>query len=326
MHFLDPKNDLAFKRIFSNEHKKDILISFLNTFLNRSDDRAIIAVTLLSPNQVPKIKGAKETIVDVRCRDQRGFEYIVEMQVLPEVFFDKRVLYYVSNAYAHQLDRGRPYQKLTPVIFLGILNFKFSDQAHYHSHHRIQNVETQEHLLKDFEFHFIELPKFHGTEQELDSLASKWLYFLKYASELSAIPDTIDEPVIQEAFELANESNWDKKALRAYEEQALYRQQQANQVHYGYVSGLETGLQKGRHEGLEEGMQKGLEEGLQKGQQKGLEEGLQKGQQKGLEEGKKSGEQQSKRAIATALLQRGNSVEVVAEITGLTQEEVAQLK
>ena len=32
--FLDPKNDLAFKRVFGSEKNKDILIQFLNDILN----------------------------------------------------------------------------------------------------------------------------------------------------------------------------------------------------------------------------------------------------------------------------------------------------
>lgn len=33
MKFADPKNDIAFKKIFANENKKEILISFLNAIL-----------------------------------------------------------------------------------------------------------------------------------------------------------------------------------------------------------------------------------------------------------------------------------------------------
>jgi hypothetical protein len=32
--FLDPKNDLAFKRVFGSEKNKDILIPFLNDILD----------------------------------------------------------------------------------------------------------------------------------------------------------------------------------------------------------------------------------------------------------------------------------------------------
>jgi len=34
MRFADPKSDIAFKEIFANENKKEILISFLNAGMN----------------------------------------------------------------------------------------------------------------------------------------------------------------------------------------------------------------------------------------------------------------------------------------------------
>ena len=42
MKFADPKNDVAFRKIFGNEGKKVILISFLNSVLNLEGDRKII--------------------------------------------------------------------------------------------------------------------------------------------------------------------------------------------------------------------------------------------------------------------------------------------
>ena len=38
MKFLDPTNDLAFKKIFGNIKKKNILISFLNAILDIFSD------------------------------------------------------------------------------------------------------------------------------------------------------------------------------------------------------------------------------------------------------------------------------------------------
>ena len=42
MKFADPKNDVAFRKIFGNEAKKVILISFLNSVLGLEGDRKII--------------------------------------------------------------------------------------------------------------------------------------------------------------------------------------------------------------------------------------------------------------------------------------------
>ncbi|MFA6144845.1 MAG: PD-(D/E)XK nuclease family transposase [Sulfurimonas sp.] len=48
MQFADPKNDLAFKKIFGDENKKTILVNFLNSFINNeSSDKRILDFTIL---------------------------------------------------------------------------------------------------------------------------------------------------------------------------------------------------------------------------------------------------------------------------------------
>jgi predicted transposase/invertase (TIGR01784 family) len=241
MHFLDPTNDYAFKKIFGDEKKKHILISFLNSILRLPADQQITEVTLLNPTQAPHLPGAKETILDVRCQDQRGAEYIVEMQVLPQEFFDKRVLYYASKAYAHQLNSGSDYCKLKPVIFLGILNFEFTHNDHYLSTHCVQDVETKEHVLQDFRFTFAELPKFLKTEAELLTVEDKWLYFLKHAKKLAAIPAVIHEAALKEAFEIVNRLNWDEASLELYDIRGIYTQDEIQRVNFGYRKGQQNG-------------------------------------------------------------------------------------
>jgi len=66
MKFVDIKNDIAFRKIFGNENKKEILISFLNAVLKLENQNQIKTVTLLNPFQLPKIKGLKVTVIDVK--------------------------------------------------------------------------------------------------------------------------------------------------------------------------------------------------------------------------------------------------------------------
>ena len=252
MQFLDPTNDYAFKKIFGDENKKYILISFLNSILQLPDNEQITDVTLLNSHQIPHLPGAKETILDVRCHDQVAAEYIVEMQVLPQEFFDKRVLYYASKAYAHQLESGAAYHSLKPVIFLGILNFQFTQNDHYLSTHIVQDITTKEHVLQDFRFTFAELPKFEKTESELKTVEDKWLYFLKHAKQLDAVPAVIHEAALKEAFEIVKRLNWDEAALELYDVRGIYVQDEIQRVRFGYLKGIKEGQEQGREEGREE--------------------------------------------------------------------------
>ena len=81
MKFVDVKNDVAFRKLFGNENRKEVLISFLNAVLQPAPAHRIVDVEILTPYQLPAIRGGKVTIVDVKARDQGGQHYIVEMQV-----------------------------------------------------------------------------------------------------------------------------------------------------------------------------------------------------------------------------------------------------
>nr|WP_095742718.1 PD-(D/E)XK nuclease family transposase [Wolbachia endosymbiont of Drosophila simulans] len=81
--FLDPKNDVAFRRIFGTEKNKDILIHFLNDILGFTGKDEIKEIEFLSTIMDPEIASDKQSIVDVLCRDSSGNRYIIEM-VRPE--------------------------------------------------------------------------------------------------------------------------------------------------------------------------------------------------------------------------------------------------
>lgn len=217
MEFADVKNDVAFRKIFGNENKTEILISFLNAVLKLEGNKRITWVEILNPYQVPIVLGAKSTILDVKAKDKSGNEYIVEMQVTDKLGFAKRVVYYSAKSYSAQLNVGEDYFKLKPTIFIGILNFAFLENSHYLSRHLILDTDTYEHKLKDLDFNFIELTKFNKPEQELSSLVDKWVYFIKNAESLDVIPANVDDEGLKSAYKEADRHSWKKEDLEAYE-------------------------------------------------------------------------------------------------------------
>ncbi|MDX2301802.1 MAG: Rpn family recombination-promoting nuclease/putative transposase [Microscillaceae bacterium] len=216
MKFVDVKNDIAFRKIFGNEKKKVILISFLNAVLDLEGDGRIKEVSLLNPFQLPRIAGEKSSIIDVKVMDERGSTFIVEMQVAEPAGFDKRVLYYTSKDYAGQINIGEEYPKLKPVFFIGILDFKYFLGKNYLSSHLIQDEITGECVFKDIKFRFIELPKFNKKVNELKNIIDKWTFFIKNADELEVIPDHVDDEGLKEAYQEAAQHNWTKEEYDAY--------------------------------------------------------------------------------------------------------------
>ena len=217
MKFVDIKNDIAFRKIFGNENRKETLISFLNAVLDFQDDQSIIEVNILNPYQLPKLKGGKVTIIDIKATDQEGRTYIIEMQVGDIDGFAKRVLFYSSKSYSDQIKRSDFYRKLRPVIFVGILDFEHTGNPKFINRHQIRDVETGEQTIKDMEFTFIELPKFNKELEDLETLTDKWVYFIKNAESLEVIPYNINDEGLKSAYEEANIQTWTQEELDAYD-------------------------------------------------------------------------------------------------------------
>ena len=104
--YLNPQNDVAFKRIFGTDKNKDILIAMLNAVLKNQMHTPITRVRFLSPVQEPEVLAKKQSIVDVLCQDSDGCQYIIEMQVASTKGFEARAQYYAAKAFINQLNES----------------------------------------------------------------------------------------------------------------------------------------------------------------------------------------------------------------------------
>jgi predicted transposase/invertase (TIGR01784 family) len=288
MQFVDIKNDIAFRKIFGNEKRKVILISFLNAIMQLEGDNRIVEITIANPFQMPILPNLKASIIDVKAIDGNGKTYIVEMQVADVIGMDKRLLYYTSKEYSQQIAIGEQYTELNPVIFIGIFEFHFTE-GEYLSHHAICNVKTGERIIKDMDFYFIELPKFQKELVELNNVTDKWIYFIKEAENLEVIPDNIDDEGLKEAYQDANKNTWTKEELDAYD-----------------YAGMREQDVRGR---------------MQKAEQKAEQKGEQRGEQRGIEQGRKTREVE----IAKGMKTEGIPLGTIAKLTGLSEEEIENL-
>jgi predicted transposase/invertase (TIGR01784 family) len=210
--YLDPTNDVAFKKIFGTEKNKDILIHFLNDIRVFRSKQLILEVEFLKSELNPEIASQKTSIVDILYKDEKGDRYIVEMQVARTMDFEKRAQYYAAKAYCSQAEVGYKYSGLKEVIFIAITDFiMFPDKKRYKSDHVILDRESHEHDLKDFSFTFIELPKFKKKIDKLSTLQEKWCYFFKHARETSS--EELDkiigkDIIIQKAYKELDRFHW----------------------------------------------------------------------------------------------------------------------
>jgi predicted transposase/invertase (TIGR01784 family) len=251
MQFVDIKNDIAFRKIFGNENKKIIVISFLNAVMQLRGKDAIEDVEILNPYQLPIIKNLKASIIDVKARDKKGKTYIIEMQVAEPDGLDKRLLYYASKEYSQQIESGEFYTKLKPVIFIGIFDFKFTEGDKYLAHHAVCDVENGERMITDMDFYFIELPKFKMQLNELQEVTDKWIYFIKEAENLRLIPENVDDEGLKAAYQDANKYSWTKEELNAYDYAAMREQDERGKMDQAVQRAEQRGEQRGEQKGEE---------------------------------------------------------------------------
>ena len=244
--YLDPKNDLTFKRIFG-EHP-ELLISFLNAIMPFEPGRQIETVEYLPAEQVPDNPGKKNSIVDVKCKDNHKRQFIIEMQMDWDAVFTNRLIFNAGKAYVRQLKRREAYHLLHPVYTLAILNENFDHKTtQFYHHYQIVNRENTDEIIPWLEFVLVELEKFCPETVTDRKLAVLWLRFLKEVDEsMTALPAELQENEhIRQAAELCEESAFTPEELAAYENYwDIIRTE---------IAVRESALTKGRAEGRTEG-------------------------------------------------------------------------
>ena len=265
--YLNPQNDVAFKRIFGNEKNKDILIAMLNAVVGSQLHTPIEDVEFLSPIQEPEVLAKKQSIVDVLCRDKDGCQYIIEMQVASAKGFEERAQYYASKAFIKQLNEGEGYHNLKEVIFLAFCNFSiFPNKKDYKSEHVTLDKKTLENNLDKLSFTFIDLVKFDKDRVESVNrltLEEKFYYFLRHAPEMDdqALSKLIgNDTIIKKAFYELERFGWSDEDIKRYEaEDKRVRDNRAvllQAIDEGIAQGLTQGEKIGKVKGKREGINK----------------------------------------------------------------------
>jgi len=254
--FLDPKSDLVFKNIFGN--KKEITISFLNSILPFPEGHLIEAIEYLPSEQTPRIPTMKNTIVDVKCTDQQGNFFIIEMQFNWFTSFMKRMLFGASKAFVQQLGKGEDYESLCPVYGLAILNENFDTSNEWFHHYKTVNIKNPNITLPGLELFFLELQKFKPQTFEHKKMGILWLRFLKEIDEnvCDVPPEFLENKLISEALEMAQESAYTPAQLETYDrywdairvEKTIARDAKKEGERIGIKKGIEQGIEQNKVE------------------------------------------------------------------------------
>ena len=304
--YIDPFTDFGFKHIFGKEENKRFLISFLNSLLDLESDIADLEYRNLEKLGLNIVD--RKAIFDVYCTDEKGNNFIVELQRSKQEYFKDRSVYYTTFPIQEQSKKGFWDYRLKRVYFVGILDFKM-DENHqdYLSKVQLCNMKTKELFYNKLTYYYLEMPKFKKSEKDLANQLDYWLWYLNNLSDTQTIPKKIkDNRLIREAFDVAEFLALDKDEQFAYQLNLKARLDYKNVMDYA--------KKEAKEEGIKEGIKEGKKEGIREGKKEGIE--------KGIEEGEKN----KAIEIAKNLILANMDTEFICETTGLDEKRVENLR
>ena len=245
--YLDATNDVAFKRVFKD---KERLKDFLNAILRLDPGERIAELEFMSGEEIPDIGQGKRSLFDLKCKDESGKIYIVEMENRQETHYIQRAQFYGSHTYVSQLKKGMFHKDLLPVIVVSIMKNKklFGNNIGCISYHTTREEKTNERHLFALSYVFIELPKFKKGENELSSIEDEWLFFLNRSEDVKEPPIGTKDEHILEAYKELERFNWSEESYDAYVRARLL------------LDGQEYTIDEARQEGKAEGRAEGERE------------------------------------------------------------------
>jgi len=239
--YLDPTNDVGFKKVFSDATR---MMDFLNSILRLPIGKKIQKIEFVPTEQIPDLGQGKRSLFDLKCQDESGTYFLIEMQCRRSPIFLKRMQYYGAHAYTSQIQTGKKHADLLPIVVIAVLKESIlPPNIDVISYHRTLEEKTGQHYLQELSYVFVELQKFHKNEEELLNFEDEWLFFLKGA-HTSSHPPLLKDPCVNQAFETMERANWTPEEYDAYVRARLLLETEELTAKEQFDLGLVEGIEK----------------------------------------------------------------------------------
>ena len=283
--------DYVFHAVFGRDtdESRAALMEILNIILERKDD-PIKSIILKNPIDTAEREDEKETIMDIRAETSSGEELDIEMQSGNLRVYPDRVLFYGGRLVNSSLQQGFKYDKMKKSIVVSIINgILFAELDSCHSIFDVRERQTGFLLSDRLEFHFLELGKVDGDRpvEELTEI-ERLAAYLKYANDEDR-QDYVQEIISSEGLTMI------ENAYRKVTQDEIEYERMESRLKYQLQ--YNTDMSMAKQEGIEQGRA----------------------------EGELVGRQEMKLELARAMKAKGMEIEAIAEITGLSAEEVEKL-
>ncbi|MGL4402392.1 MAG: Rpn family recombination-promoting nuclease/putative transposase, partial [Fusobacteriaceae bacterium] len=197
----NPRIDIIFKKLFSQESNKELLVSLINSVV---DEKSKISDLILkNPYKEEDFLSNNLPQIDVRGKSKVSEEwYNIELQIMRHENYDKRALYHWAKIYDSQSTIDLDFESLEKTISINFLNFNVVPEKNYHNVYKLINKETGKELNDQSEIHFIEFEKYDTNRNSITAL-DRWTYFMRDAAIMTTLPSDLENILeIKTAFDL----------------------------------------------------------------------------------------------------------------------------
>ena len=305
---LDPKNDYVFKRIFGYTGNEDITKSFLSSIIPDKIEKIELDC---NPIMDKDLLDDKLGILDIKARLNDNVVCNVEMQICDKKNIEKRLLFYWSKMYSQGIKQGQDYDELKRTIVILISDYnleKLKKIPEYVTKWNIREEKYGKIILTDvLEIYIIELNKLKNGAVKDNQKLNSWLYFIKNSKVVvnkNMREEDIEE--IKKAQKILEDISADEHEKWLAEMRLKYIRDKHAIEDFGYDKGYKTGQSKG----IKIGKEQGIEIGKEQGKKQGIEIGSTKKQEE----------------IVRNLKKKNMDAKFIAEVTGLTEEEIEKIK
>ena len=289
--YVNPYTDFGFKKLFGTELNKDLLISLLNALFDRSaqqspgEPKQVVKDLRYLPTEKMASFGQRRAVFDVYCEGENGEKFIVEMQQASQDFFKDRSVFYSAFPIIEQGRTGDWDFHLNNVYTIGILNFIFPGDEYD----------------KDCFHHEVKLMDIEDKHVFYDKLTYVYLEMPKFNKTEDELVSMYDKWL----FVLRN--------LTRLMERPAALQERIFQRVFDQAEIARFTLDESRI----------YEESLK--QYRDMSNTIASAERRGRAEGRAEGRIETNRENARRMKAKGYAVEDIAEITGLTDEEIKGL-
>ncbi len=190
--FVSMLSDYGFKITFGNENNTLFLRKSIQVLIK--SNVPIVEVTLSRNEIAGKTIESGGGLFDIFCKDKKGNQYIVEMQLSDFSDFMKRSTFYASHRYTTMITKGKMrFKKLKKIYAISIVDgVLLPDSKEYHHIGKTRNQHGE--LMSDEITQVIlELPKWNKKVEDIKEDIDKLIHVMKMTHTLT-IEDAFTPP------------------------------------------------------------------------------------------------------------------------------------